>query len=156
MKITKNQLSVAIISILLLVGASTILILQYALDFDFFSHPILNFLFVLECGFGLMLLIMGIVKKFTWFYFSSAILLSLVIIYLFAQIEFWWVGLIIAVVFCVIVGLFSFITVGNQIDDMSLNNSPEYKNFEQRQSEKEEFENSQEEEELPTIKSFKD
>jgi hypothetical protein len=45
--------------------------------------------------------------------------------------------------------------VGSTDTSLAENNSPEYKDFEQRQALKDEKEQSEEKEELPKIKSFK-
>lgn len=156
MKISKKQLSVVIISLLILVCASVLLVLQYALPFDFMTHPILNFIFVLACGFGLLTLILAIINRSSFKYFITATLFSLAIVYIFVQFAFWWVGLILAVVVSVILSLIGFVSVGSIDTSLAENNAPDYKNFEQRQAEKEEKEQSEEKKELPKIKSFKE
>lgn len=155
MKISKKQLSVVIISLAILICASTLLVLQYALPFDFMTHPVLNFVFVLTCGFGLMTLILAIISKSSFKYFITAILFSLSIVYIFVQFAFWWVGLILSVVISVVLSLIGFISVGSTDTLLAENNSPEYKDFEQRQALKDEKEQSEEKKELPKIKSFK-
>ncbi len=156
MKISKNNLVVALTSIFILLVATTVLILQYAIPFDFMTHPLLNFLLILASGFGLLTVILGVVNKSPWFYFVCAILFSYVLIYGFCQFDFWYVGLIVAVVMCIIVGLFSFITAGNKTEEIALNDKPDYKDYKVRRQEKLEQEQSEEKKELPKIKSFKD
>lgn len=45
---------------------------------------------------------------------------------------------------------------GNQTEEISLNKSPDYKNYQERKAEKLAKEEEKVEEELPTLKSFKD
>ena len=156
MKVNKKQLTVAILSIAILLAGIVVLILQYALPFAFMTHPILNMLFIYAICFGIMACVFGITKKSPWYYFLAAILLSLAIIYVFVQFKFWWIGLIIAVVFDLIVAIFSYISAGNKTESIAINDSPDYKNYEQRKAEKETKEAAEEKPELPKIKSFKD
>ena len=143
MKVNKKQLTVAILSIAILLAGIVVLILQYALPFAFMTHPILNMLFIYAICFGIMACVFGITKKSPWYYFLSAILLSLAIIYVF-------------VLFDLIVAIFSYISAGNKTESIALNDSPDYKNYEQRKAEKETKEAAEEKPELPKIKSFKD
>ncbi len=158
MKISKTNLAIALVSILILVAASTILILEYALEsFRFMTHPVLNFLLVISAGFGVMTAILGIFKKTPWYFFLSSIIFSYLIIYGFCQFkQIWFVGLIIAIVACAISAIFSFVVAGNKTEDIALNDKPEYKDYKQRKAEKEFAESQEEKKELSKIKSFKD
>ena len=47
-------------------------------------------------------------------------------------------------------------SAGNHTEEIALNKSPDYKNYEQRKAEREKAEAESEPEQLPEIKSFKD
>ena len=157
MKLSKNKMITAIISIVILIAALTLMIVDWAVPLELFTHPILNFLMVLFIGFGVMCLTYGFYRKSPWFFFLSAILLSFAIFYIVIQhVKMWWIVLIAVVVFDSIVAIVSFMTAGSQTEDIALNKSPDYKDYKQRKAEKEEKEAAEEKKELPKIKSFKD
>ena len=147
----------------LLLGVSALTVLTLSLVFalldaliplKIWTHPILNFLFAICIGFGIMVLVMAFIKKSPWFFFTSAILFGLAFFYVLMQYITWWIVLIILVVVLAIFAVVSFMTAGNKTEDIALNKSPDYKNYEQRKAE----DNATEKEEkpLPKIKSFKD
>ena len=71
------------------------------------------------------------------------------------QYIIWWVALVILVVTVMIFPVISIIVCGNKTEDIALNKSEDYKNYEQRKAEKEAEEAAKEPEPLPEIKSFK-
>ena len=158
MKISKSNLIVAICSIFILLSAIIVLILQYTLpDFKFLTSPIFNFFLILTSGFGIISFVEGFCTKSPWYFFCGAILFCYAIIYTFFQFEsIWFVGIIVALVFVIIISILSFIVAGNKTESIALNTAPGYKNYEQRKAEELKQENSETKKELPKIKSFKD
>ena len=59
MKLTKNQLTVAICSVAILLISLTVLLLDVFVPLNFWTHPALNFLFVLFLGYGITALVVG-------------------------------------------------------------------------------------------------
>lgn len=148
----------------LLLGVSALTVLTLSLVFalldaliplKIWTHPVLNFLFALCIGFGIMMLTMAFMKKSPWFFFLSAVLLGLALFYVLMQYITWWIVLIILVVVLAIFAVISFMTAGNETEDISLNKSPDYKNYEQRKA-GEQAQDKEGEQPLPKIKSFKD
>lgn len=158
MKCTKSQLIVAILSIAVLVVSLVVTLCDAIIPLKFWLHPALTFGFCIFIGFGLILTVLGLGKKSVWYLFLGSVLLGLALIYAISQIvpDVWWVGIIVAVVVWAIFGVMSFVSNGNKTEEIALNKSPEYKNYEQRKAEKDELEKNKEKEELPKIKSFKD
>ena len=152
MKISKKQMLLAIVSLLVLLASLTVMLLDIFIPLDFWTHPVLNFLFCLCVGFGLISLVLGFINKSSWHFFISSILLGLALIYLLAQYMYFWIGLIIVACFLVVVCLLCFISSSNKTESIALNDRPDYKDYHQRKAEKEAKEESQE---LPEIKSFK-
>lgn len=148
----------------LLLGVSALTIFTLALVFalldalvplKIWTHPALNFLFAMFAGFGIMVLIMAFLKKSPWFFFVSAILLGVAGLYVLLQYNIiWWLILIILFVFFAVFALLGFMTAGNQTEDIAINKSSDYKNYEQRKAAEQAKE--KEEKPLPEIKSFKD
>lgn len=153
MKPTKNQTLVAVLSILVLLISLAVLLCDIFIPLNFWTNPVLNFLFALFTGFGLISLGIAINKRSSWFVFLSAILLGLAIIYVLAQYIKWWIGLIIVAVIWAVFAIFSFILGANKTE-YAVNDSQEYENYHQRKAKKDD-ESKEENEELPEIKSFK-
>ena len=137
MKITKKQLSVAIVSILILVGALTFLLCDLLIPLHLWTHPILNFLLVLFLGFGITCLVLAIFNRQPWYFFISSGLLALSLFYIVVQYIYFWVALIIAVVFIAIMVIICFIFNGNKTENISLNKRSDYKDYFQRKAEEE-------------------
>ena len=151
----KSRLILGGISIFILVAALTVMILEWAIPFKLWTFPLLDFIAIIFLGFGVMTLVLGISRKSPTYLFLSAILLGLAAIYILLQYIAWWIGLVAVVVLWIIFAIVSIMRNGNKTEDIALNKSPEYKNYEQRKAEKEEAEKAEEKEELPELKSFK-
>ncbi len=155
MKIKGKRLALALVSIAVLVVSLTIMLLDIFVPLAFWTHPVLNFLFCLFVGFGVICMGLGFSQTSPWYFFLSSILLGLALIYALMQYILWWIGLIIVGVVWGIFAVLSFIVAGNKTEDIALNKSPDYKTYEQRKAEKEAAEANKETEKLPEIKSFK-
>ena len=158
MKITKNQLIISIVSILISVTSLVFCILDFTGALKLWLtawHPILTFLLFMFIGFGVLTIVLGAVRKSPWLYFLSSILFGLSIFGILFHYLPWWICLIALVVLWIIIGLLSFVSAGNKTESIALNNSEDYKNYKERRAEKFQAEESKEKEELPEIKSFK-
>jgi len=155
MKITKKQLVVGIVSIAIFVCSLALMLLDVFVPLNIWTHPVLTFLFALFVGFGVLTFVLAILNRLPWYFFLSAILLGLALLYVLLQYVKIWIALIIVIVFIAIVPIISFIVAGNKTEDIALNKSSEYKDYYQRKAEKEKAEIEKEKEELPEIKSFK-
>ena len=151
----KKRLTLCIISIAILAVSLTVMLCDYLIPLSFWTHPILNFLFALFVGFGIMSLVLGVTNKSPWYIFTATGLLGLAIIYVLLQYIEWWIGVIFVVVVCAVMAIISVMRSGVKTEDIALNESPEYKNYKQRCAEKNSEEKS-EREEIPQLKSFKD
>ena len=152
MKATKNQILVGILSIIVLLGSLAVLLCDILIPLNFWLNPVLNFLFCLAVGFGLISLSIGIIKRSSWYLFIGAILLGLALIYLLAQYIKWWIGLVIVAVLWVVIAIISFMLGANKTE-FANNDSPDYEDYKTRKAKK--LENEEQLEELPEIKSFK-
>ena len=155
MKIKGKQLALAVTSIIVLIVSLTVMLLDIFVPLAFWTHPVLNFLFCMFVGFGVICMGLGFSKTSPWYFFLSSILLGLALIYALMQYILWWIGLIIVGVIWCIFAVLSFIVAGNKTEDIALNKSPDYKTYEQRKVETEEQEANKEPEKLPEIKSCK-
>ncbi len=156
MKITKKQLAVTLVCIAVLVVSLVITLLDALVPLKIWVHPALTFLFCLCVGFGVLLSVLGFARKSVFYFFLSAILLGLALVYALSNYIDWWIGVIVVAVVWAIFGCVSFIANGNRTEDIALNKSPDYKDYKQRKAEKEAAEQAEEKKELPEIKSFKD
>ncbi len=156
MKLSKNRLIVSIASIAIVLASLAFMLLDIFIPLNIWLHPVLNFLFGILLGFGVLLMVLGFTRRSHWFLFLSSILMGLAVFYVLAQYVFWWIVLIVVVVVWVIFGIMSFMCNGSMSEDIALNKRSDYKNYEQRKAEKEELEKVQPKEELPEIKSFKE
>ncbi len=151
MKITKKQLVITLSSIVILLASLAVMICDFVVPLDFWTHPILTFLFCNSVGFFALCLIVGLANKSVFNFFISAICVTFAVIYAFAHYSFWWIGLFVLVVLWAIIALVSFMIMGSKTEAIALNENPDYKNYKERAKE----EKIQEKEELPEIKSFK-
>ncbi len=158
MKINKSQLVTSIASIAIFLISLAVMICDFVIPLDLWTHPILTFIFCLSVGFFVLSILLGMVKKSVWYLFLGAICVTFSIIYPFAHTDFWWIGIIVTIVSWALIAIISYILMGSRTEDIALNKSPEYKNYKQRAAEKQEAEKAEQElqEELPQIKSFKD
>ena len=158
MKTTKNRMILGVCSIAIFVLALAFMIIDWVLPLGFLVHPVLNCVAILFLGFGIMTLVLAFKKKSPWYMFLSAGLIGLVALYvLLARVlSAWWIELVVTLAIFAIFAILSVTMFGNKTEDIALNKSPEYKNYEQRKAEKQAAEAEKEEEPLPEIKSFKD
>ena len=158
MKLTKKRLAVSIAAIAILVVSLAVALCDALIPLDIWVHPILTFLFCIFVGFGVMCLVFGFTKKSPWYFFLSAIFLGLAFVYAFccSVPDFWWISLIVVAVIWAIFAILSFMSSGSHSEDIALNKSPDYKNYEQRKADRERAESEKQPEPLPEIKSFKD
>ena len=155
---SKKNLFLGVSALTILTLSLVFALLDALVPLNIWTHPVLNFLFALCVGFGIMTLVMAFIKKSAWFFFVSAVLLSIALFYALIHYITWWILLIILVVFLAIIAVVSVMTAGNQTEDIAINKSKDYKNYEQRKAEEKEHQKDAEKEEkpLPEIKSFKD
>ncbi len=145
-----------IVMVCFVLSALALLIVNYAVPLTVGIHPVLNFAFCLAVDFGVFCLVLGFVKKSPAYFFLSAPLLALALAYILICCSLvWWLILISSLVLLSVIALFSLISAGNKTENIALNKSVEYKNYEQRKAEKEKVEAEKSEEDLPEIKSFK-
>lgn len=152
----KSRIVLGVISILIFAVALTFMILDWTLPLNFLTHPILNLLGILFTGFGIMAFVLAFTNKSVWFLFVGAIALGLVLLYVLLNCVVWWIAIICLIVFWCMCAVLSITVFGNRTENIALNKSPDYKTYEERKAEKAEAEKKQPEEELPTIKSFKE
>lgn len=155
----KKNLVLGTVSICIFLFSLTFAILNAAIPFDFLTHPILNFLLCLFVGFGTVALVLAFKNRSPWYFFLSAALLGLSVLYVTLNLlwSLWWLCIIIFVVLLAIFAIISIMVAGNKTEDIALNKSPDYKTFEQRKAEeKEKEEGEKANKPLPKIKSFKD
>ena len=151
----KIYLIIALISVILSVAFMVVNYLVFPL---FLVHPVLNAIALLSLILSITSFVVAIKNKAPVYFMLGGFLLSLVTLYLLLAlvIELWWIAVVCTVAVLVVTMLLSYIVAGNKTEDIALNKSPEYKNYEQRKAEKEALEKGKEPEELPEIKSFKD
>lgn len=156
MKPSKTRLAVSIAAIGIILVSLLVMLLDIFVPLNIWLHPVLTFLFCLFLGCGVLLLILGFARRSHWFLFLSSFLIGLAVFYALSQYVFWWLALIIVGVVWAIFGIMSFMCNGSMTEDIALNKSADYKNYEQRKAEKDKLERSEPKEELPEIKSFKE
>ncbi len=154
-KSLKNNLDY-VVSILTLLISLAITVCDAVIEgFDFWTHPILNFLFFVATLYGVYVLIKGIFTRNPWQFFISGILLSLALLYALLHYLFIWLTLVILFCFIAIIALTSLAVCGNKTENIAKNKSPDYKDYKTRMAEKNKQENEETHEEV-VIKSFKD
>nr|MBO4517339.1 hypothetical protein [Clostridia bacterium] len=155
---TKKNLILAVLSICVLAAALVFALVDALVPLDLWTHPLLNFLFCIAVGFGIIAVCLGFKNSSPWYFFLSAVLLGLALLYVLLQYLTWWICLLIVVVVWAVFGIISFMKAGNQTEDIALNKSPDYKTFEQRKAEEaaKKAEGAKNAKPLPEIKSFKD
>lgn len=156
MKISKKQLFVSIASIAVVLISLAVLLCDYLIPIRFWTHPMLNFLFCIFLGFGIIAFVLGVANKSPWYFFLCSLCVGLSLIYLMLQYLPWWIGLVIVCCAWFILVMISIISSGNKTEDIALNKRSDYKDYNQRNAEKLAEEQNKPQEELPEIKSFKD
>lgn len=146
-----------IASIAILVVSLIITLCDALVPLDIWVHPILTFLFCAFVGFGVLLIVCAFIKHSPFYFFLSAAFLGLALFYAVINYTEWWIALIALFVTWGVFACLSFLVNGNKTEDIVLNKSENYKNYEQRRAEKQAAEASEEAnpKELPKIKSFK-
>lgn len=150
-----KRLVLGLISIAIILVSLAVMLVDVFVPLSLWTHPILNFAFCIFVGFGVLALMLGVKEKSPWYFFLAAWLLGLAVFYLIIQYAKWWIALIILICILAVLGILSVIIAGHKTEDIALNKSPDYKNYEQRREEKLQEEKLSTPEELPEIKSFK-
>ena len=154
---SKKSIVLGILSVCIIAVALIFTLLDALIPLNVWTHPVLNFLFCICLGFGIMVLSLAFIKQSTWFFFVSAILFGLSFFYVLIQYIPWWLCLIIVIALWVLFAIMSVMVAGNMTESISLNKSPDYKTFDERKAEEKakEAETEKPEKPLPEIKSFK-
>lgn len=156
---SKKNLSLGITSVCILLASLAFAIVDAVCSLNIWTHPVLNFLFGIFFGFGIVALVLGFKKASPWFFFVSVLLLDPALFYVVVQyLEPWWLCVLIFGVILAIFAIVSLMVAGNKTEEIALNKSPDYKTFEERKAEEKEKAAAEEKSEkpLPEIKSFKD
>lgn len=156
MKISKKQLFVSIASIVVVLISLAVLLCDYLIPIRFWTHPMLNFLFSLFLGFGIIAFILGLTNKSPWYFFLCSFCVGLSLIYAMLQYLPWWIGLVVVGCAWFVLVMISLITSGNKTEAIALNKQSDYKDYNQRKAENFTEEQNKPQEELPEIKTFKD
>ncbi len=152
MKVAKNKIFYGIISIFILLVSLTFSIVDFIVPLNFWTHPVLNFAFLICLGFGLFGIIYGLKNKASMFVLAGAFLLGLASYYAFFQYLGWFMPLIIVFTIWAIFAIIGYVRIGI-IAEQALNDSPEYKADLIKNGIG--LNGDAETEELPEIKSFK-
>ncbi len=155
MKITRKQLVYGIVSIVILLASLSLTLCDALIPLNIWVHPALTFVFALAVGFGAMCVVLGVAKKSAWYIFLAAILLGIALFYVLIHYIKWWLVLITIVVFWLIIRVICFLIINNNTENIALNKSKDYKNYEERCAEKATTESDVKPEDLPKIKTFK-
>ncbi len=150
MKKSKSKLINMVLSVAIIVFSLAFCIIDFSANLDVWTHPILNFLFGIFLGFGLLFTIGGFCSKSTLNVMLGTIMLSLAIVYLTIQYLPWYIALICSVCYALCISIVSNTLFGNKTD-LADNSSSDYKSIMDKQEQGVE----KEEVELPKIKSFK-
>ena len=155
-EIKNARLFLTISNIVIAVLSVLFAILDGSYNWGITSHPILTFFFLFISGYAIVFLISGFARRYNWHTFIGAILFAIALLYALIDVFTvkWWIILIVMFAFIFIAFAIAILLNGNKTEDIALNNHEEYKDYKQRRAEK--LANEEQEEELPTIKSFKD
>lgn len=159
MKITKKQAVYSVAALAVIILALVLTILEWTEVFVICSHPVFMFFLVAAAGLGIIVTVQGAENKSPFRFFLAAVLFIYVASYALADFASlpWWIILIVDVVILILFVTVSFMVAGNKTEAIALNKSPDYKNYEERQAEREAKEKAEEENYTPPeIKSFKD
>ena len=149
----KSNLVIGVVSILIILASLAFMLCDIFIPIYLWYHPVLNFLAFILIGFGLLCIVLGVIKKSTFYYFLSVLFLTPAIFYILIQYIKWWIVLIILICLCSVLAILGVILFGNKSESIALNELPDYKNYKERYAEKQA---NATQEELPKIKSFKD
>ena len=156
-KLTKIDIVVSIIALILIVVLATVLgALQYSNVIDLKVSPFLLIMTVLTLGIGLYLTIYAIIKRAGYEYAVGGILALIGIILLMVCFKLdAWLIVIISVGLAIVAVLSAFLLKANSLIVERTNEKEDFVPYMQKLSEQKAKE-KQEEEPLPEIKSFKD
>ena len=156
-KLTKIDIVVSIIALILIVVLATVLgALQYSNVIDLKVSPFLLIMTVLTLGIGLYLTIYAIIKRAGYEYAVGGILALIGIILLMVCFKLdAWLIVIISASLAIVAVLSAFLLKANSLIVERTNEKEDFVPYMQKLNEQKEKE-KQEEEPLPEIKSFKD
>jgi ABC-type multidrug transport system fused ATPase/permease subunit len=150
-----KRLVLGLTSIAVILVSLAVMLVDIFAPLNLWTHPVLNLLFCMFVGFGILTLVLAVKSKSPWYFFLSAFLLGLALFYALMQYVKWWIALVVLLLLLIVVAIISVIVAGNKTEDIALNKSAEYKDYKQRREEKIAKEENEQPEELPQIKSFK-
>lgn len=158
MPLAKKSKVYLLIGIAIIVLSVAFMILNLLAFEDFLVHPVLNTVALIALSFAVVSYIKAFTEKAPVFFMLGGILFGFVLLYVLLAllIELWWIAVIITIAVWFITALTSYIIAGNKTEEIALNKSSEYKNYEERMKEKYEKGEKEEKKELPEIKSFKE
>ena len=156
-KLTKIDIVVSIIALILIVVLATVLgALQYSNVIDLKVSPFLLIMTVLTLGIGLYLTVYAIIKRAGYEYAVGGILALIGVILLMVCMKLdAWLIVIIAVGLALVAVLSAFLLKANSLIIERTNEKEDFVPYMQKLNEQKEKE-KQAEEPLPEIKSFKD
>jgi EamA domain-containing membrane protein RarD len=156
-KLTKTDVVVSIIALILVVALATVLgALQVSNVIDLKVSPFLLIMTVLTLGIGLYLTVYAIIKRAGYEYAVGGILALIgVILFMVCLKADAWLIVIIAVGLALIAVLSAFLLKANSLIVERTNESKDFVPYMQK-LEEQKAQESKEEEPLPEIKSFKD
>lgn len=158
-KLTKTDVVVSIIALILVVALATVLgALQVSNIIDLKVSPFLLIMTVLTLGIGLYLTVYAIIKRAGYEYAVGGILALIgVILFMVCLKADAWLIVIIAVGLALIAVLSAFLLKANSLVVERTNESKDFVPYMQKLEEQKKIEKEKEENEpLPEIKSFKD
>lgn len=159
MKLSKQKVAILVSCAVMLLGV-VLTVLRWQIEgfLPFFSHPIWALFLVVTLGLGVMYTVFAFLSKTPVNFFIAGICLAAALAYILGEASLdWWLVLIIVVVLLIIVSMLSIFVNDNKTESSALNEQPDYKNYQERNQEREEKEKvEQENTVLPEIKSFKD
>lgn len=153
MKSCNEKKIIGIASIIILLLSLILMIMDFVLPLNLWTHPVLNFFFSLFIGLGITCIMIGLLKHRVFMFFIGILLSGLAVFYLIIQYFVWWIALISCFVYIAVLTIINILINGNKTDDIALNNSKDYRDYRNR-AEKTDIE-EEKQEELPEIKSFK-
>lgn len=158
MAVSKKYRAYILCLIAVIVLSVAFMVVNFLAFPDFLVHPVLNAVALASVLFAVTSYIKACSEKAPVYFMLGGILLGVVILYVLLSlfIELWWIAVVVTVALWLITGLTSYAIVGNKTEEIALNKSPEYKNYEERMKEKYAKAEEEDKKELPEIKSFKE
>lgn len=158
MALTKKSKAYLCCGIAIIVLSVAFMIVNYLSFPDFLVHPVLNAIAFLLIAFTILAYVKAISAKAPVYFMLGGIMLGFVILYVLiaALPKLWWIAIVVTIAVWAITALLSYIISGNKTEEIALNKSPDYKNYEERMKEKYAEAEKKDNKELPEIKSFKE